>query len=72
MKVLLICFFFSYQSLYDCVNIAAINAVAVARAGVTPPANPQPDLYSCPALPEDEDFDFRCDTPTSTDKVTRF
>lgn len=64
---------YSPQSLYDCVNIAAVNAVNVARvgAGVNSPSH-QPDLYSCPALPDDEDFDFRCDTPTSTDKVTRF
>lgn len=61
-----------FQSLYDCVNIAAINAVTVARAGVTPPSSQLPDLYSCPAMPDDEDFDFRCETPSSTDKVTRF
>ncbi|XP_018574058.1 protein bride of sevenless [Anoplophora glabripennis] len=62
------------QPIYDCVNVAAINAVTVARAGVTTTGTPmqQPDLYSCPALPEDEDFDFRCETPPSVDKVTRF
>lgn len=65
------------QPIYDCINIAAINAATVARAGVTPSAPDsnglqQPDLYSCPALPEDFNFDLRCDTPTSHDKVTRF
>ncbi|KAG5898753.1 hypothetical protein JTB14_010963 [Gonioctena quinquepunctata] len=63
------------QPIYDCVNVAAINAVAVARAGVTVPSMQvmqQPDLYSCPALPDDDDFDFRCDTPPATDKITRF
>nr|XP_023029103.1 protein bride of sevenless [Leptinotarsa decemlineata] len=63
------------QPIYDCVNVAAINAVAVARAGVTAPTMQtiqQPDLYSCPALPDDDDFDFRCDTPPTTDKITRF
>ncbi|KAJ8977945.1 hypothetical protein NQ317_017413 [Molorchus minor] len=65
------------QPIYDCVNIAAINAVAVARAGVNPSAPSSqimqhPDLYSCPALPDEEDFDFRCDTPPNNDKVTRF
>ncbi|KAJ8928283.1 hypothetical protein NQ314_019165 [Rhamnusium bicolor] len=62
------------QPIYDCVNVAAINAVTVARAGVatTIPSMQQPDLYSCPALPDDDDFNFRCDTPPSTDKVTRF
>lgn len=64
------------QPIYDCVNVAAINAVTVARAGViggTQQNGQQPDLYSCPALPEDEDIDFRCDTPTQNDdKITRF
>ncbi|XP_057653284.1 protein bride of sevenless [Diorhabda carinulata] len=64
------------QPIYDCVNVAAINAVTVARAGVTcgtQQNGQQPDLYSCPALPENEDLDFRCDTPThNDDKITRF
>ncbi|RZC41063.1 hypothetical protein BDFB_010927 [Asbolus verrucosus] len=58
------------QPVYDCVNVAAINAVTVARAGVT--AIQQPDLYSCPNLPEDDEFDVRCDSPVSDDKMTRF
>ncbi|XP_030761832.1 protein bride of sevenless [Sitophilus oryzae] len=64
------------QPIYDCVNVTAINAAAIARAGIVPNAPvmglQQPDLYSCPALPEDLDFNLRCDSPTSTDKVTRF
>ncbi|XP_050499671.1 protein bride of sevenless [Diabrotica virgifera virgifera] len=63
------------QPIYDCVNVAAINAVNVARAGVTLSGQQvmqQPDLYTCPALPDDEDLDFRCDSPTSNDKITRF
>ncbi|KAJ8920169.1 hypothetical protein NQ315_011830 [Exocentrus adspersus] len=60
------------QPIYDCVNVAAINAVTVARAGVGTTGMQQPDLYSCPALPDDEDFDFRCETPPNSDKVTRF
>ncbi|XP_008199173.3 protein bride of sevenless [Tribolium castaneum] len=52
------------QPVYDCVNVAAINAVRVA-------AIQHPDLYSCPNLPEDE-FDLRCETPVADDKVTRF
>ncbi|KAH1017328.1 protein bride of sevenless [Dendroctonus ponderosae] len=64
------------QPIYDCINIAAINAAAVARAGITPTAPAgtlqQPDLYSCPALPEDIDFDMCCESPANTDKVTRF
>ncbi|CAH1114089.1 unnamed protein product [Psylliodes chrysocephalus] len=63
------------QPIYDCLNVAAINAVNVARAGVTvssSQAMPRPDLYSCSAVPDDEDFDFRCDTPIHNDKVTRF
>lgn len=63
-------FFVIFQPVYDCVNVAAINAVTVARAGVTPIQ--QPDLYSCPNLPEDDDFDVRCATPIDDDKVTRF
>ncbi|CAH1155910.1 unnamed protein product [Phaedon cochleariae] len=58
--------------IYDCVNVAAINAVTVARAGITATSMQHPDLYSCPALPDDEEFDFRCDTPPCTDKVTKF
>ncbi|KAJ3643258.1 hypothetical protein Zmor_025982 [Zophobas morio] len=58
------------QPVYDCVNVAAINAVTVARAGLT--TMQQPDLYSCPHLPEDDDFDARCDSPVHDDKVTRF
>ncbi|XP_066261110.1 uncharacterized protein boss [Euwallacea similis] len=65
------------QPIYDCINIAAVNAATVARAGVTPSAPErtnlqQPDLYSCPALPEDIDFELCCDSPTNPDKVTRF
>ncbi|XP_066154081.1 uncharacterized protein boss [Euwallacea fornicatus] len=65
------------QPIYDCINIAAVNAATVARAGVTPSAPArtnlqQPDLYSCPALPEDIDFELCCDSPTNPDKVTRF
>ncbi|CAG9772698.1 unnamed protein product [Ceutorhynchus assimilis] len=64
------------QPIYDCINVAAINAAAVARAGVAPTAPmttlQQPDLYSCPALPEDINFDLCCDSPKNTDKVTRF
>ncbi|XP_050314654.1 protein bride of sevenless [Anthonomus grandis grandis] len=64
------------QPIYDCVNVAAINAANVARAGAAPSAPStnlqQPDLYSCPALPEDLDFDLCCDSPANTDKVTRF
>ncbi|XP_044267098.1 protein bride of sevenless [Tribolium madens] len=52
------------QPVYDCVNVAAINAVRVA-------AIQHPDLYSCPHLAED-DFNLRCDTPVTDDKVTRF
>ncbi|CAH0555459.1 unnamed protein product [Brassicogethes aeneus] len=60
------------QPVYDCVNVAAINAANVARAGMVGTGIQQPDLYSCPALPADDDIDFRCDSPLSSDKVTRF
>ncbi|KAL1495084.1 hypothetical protein ABEB36_010558 [Hypothenemus hampei] len=66
------------QPIYDCINVAAINAAAVARAGVIPSAPAaltnsvqRPDLYSCPALPEDLDFEL-CNSMTEMDKVTRF
>lgn len=58
---------FFFQPVYDCVNIAAINAVTVARAGLNEVQ--EPDLYTCPNL---EDFVDCCDSPISNDKVTRF
>lgn len=61
--------------MYDCVNIAAINAANAAKNNINivpPPPPPQPDLYSCATLPEEDDFEIHnCDSP-SRDKITRF
>lgn len=50
--------------------MAAINAVTVARAGIT--TMHQPDLYSCSNLPEDEDYERQCGNTLANDKITRF
>ncbi|XP_076266962.1 G protein coupled receptor bride of sevenless [Rhynchophorus ferrugineus] len=62
------------QPIYDCVNVPAINATFNRGGHNNVPANPlqHPDLYSCPALPDDLDFNMHCDSPNNNDKVTRF
>ncbi|KAF5278350.1 hypothetical protein FQA39_LY05839 [Lamprigera yunnana] len=60
----------STQPIYDCINIAAINA----RCGPPPPPPPLPqaEVYSTPTEPYEDEFDLDiCVTPNA-DKVTRF
>ncbi|XP_045474243.1 protein bride of sevenless [Harmonia axyridis] len=61
------------RQVYDCVNVAAINAISVARAGITV-TDLDDDIYNYPTLPRDEDLNFEVQTNSSMhlDKVTRF
>lgn len=63
-----------FQPVYDCVNIAAINAAAVASSGVLDNQDNLCDFYSAPTTNLDEnDYHFaRCPTPVNYDKITRF
>ncbi|KAL3268376.1 hypothetical protein HHI36_007492 [Cryptolaemus montrouzieri] len=58
---------------YDCVNVAAINAISVARAGIIS-TDLDEDIYNYPTLPRDEELNFEIQTTSSSyvDKVTRF
>ncbi|KAF5307897.1 hypothetical protein FQR65_LT06464 [Abscondita terminalis] len=57
------------QPIYDCINIAAINA----RCGPPqPPPLPQNEVYSSPTEPYDEEYNFERSVTPNPDKVTRF
>ncbi|XP_044755283.1 protein bride of sevenless [Coccinella septempunctata] len=61
------------RQVYDCVNVAALNAISVARAGITT-TDLDDDIYNYPTLPRDEELNFEVQTNSSVqlDKVTRF
>ncbi|KAK9890622.1 hypothetical protein WA026_011983 [Henosepilachna vigintioctopunctata] len=61
------------RNVYDCVNVAAINAISVARPGINV-LQMDEDIYNYPTLPRDEEFNFDIQTNSSnhSDKVTRF
>lgn len=66
------------QPIYDCINVAAINAANVLRSTIAEEiGNACEDFYSPPTVRADDDddnYDFpRSPTPiTADDKVTRF
>lgn len=65
------------QPIYDCINVAAINAATVLRSTIAEGnGNVCEDFYSPPTLraEDDDTYDFpRSPTPiTADDKVTRF
>ncbi|KAK4876334.1 hypothetical protein RN001_012756 [Aquatica leii] len=59
----------SAQPIYDCINIAAINARC---APPLPPPLPQNEVYSSPTMPYEEQYDFERSITPNADKVTRF
>ncbi|KAK9730301.1 7 transmembrane sweet-taste receptor of 3 GCPR [Popillia japonica] len=64
-----------YRPLYDCVNIATINALNARNANhqtnIQQSEQHQQDFYSCPTAPENE-YEIHSETATNADKVTRF